>query len=585
MTLVRCQVWGSALAVGLLFSSCGGDREGARATVSLGETEIKLGQEVNLRVEHASDGWSGEVNVNNVRHFPIDAKNHSLRVIPQNGFNRNGDNDLYVMLMDRNGHEIPLDNHGSLQFVSMPGGVILLPPADKVPARKGSGEIRVTAEPGYAWSVKPKSVPAWMKIAAGDQGSGNGTIAYQLAENTSNHDRSAAIEIGDAVFEITQLAPVLKDSPVLKTDATAETRGAQEVSAASSRLPVAKVALDKTVVKMGEEIQIHTEQVPVGWSGELLVNSLRHFQFESRLYRLKASVDNGFNPEGPTKLYILLTDPTGSQIPVTNGGHFSIVVAPSAVILDRRSRNVEAEGVSSHLSVTASPGYHWSVGGVPSWIKIGSGIEGSGNGTISYTVEENTTNEARSARLTVGDAAFEVSQLHPPEIQLPYHDNFHYSATPPPVWSLIKKGGTMESPVHWVLDEQPGLRSIMSIEPKAPKGGNSLLIQKHADPRHWAAQLFLPGIKMQEGGTYRVSAWMKAENPGSVAIAFGQKSAPFRTCGLDHVFSVSKNWTELTVPFRVTGQGCDASNNRLLIEVGQIDGKVWIANFSLAQSR
>ena len=45
---------------------------------------------------------------------------------------------------------------------------------------------------------------------------------------------------------------------------------------------------------------------------------------------------------------------------------------------------------------------------------------------------------------------------------------------------------------------------------------------------------------------------------------------------------VKEGWAEYTARFRVTGQNCEAGNNRLVIQAGKISGKLWIANLLLA---
>jgi len=254
------------------------------------------------------------------------------------------------------------------------------------------------------------------------------------------------------------------------------------------------------------------------------------------------------------------------------------------VTIDQTKRRVAASGASGRLVVTAPPGYQWSVGGVPDWIKITSGLQGAGSGTISYTVGENITNGGRLAALMVGDATVEISQPSPSAIRIPYHDDFRYSSAPAPIWAQPSKTTGLESAVQWMIDEQPGQHSAISIVAEAPHGGNSVVLERKADPRAWATQIILPSLGVQLGQTYKVSLWMKTQKPGPVSIAFGQKTAPYKSCGLWHTFPVTGNWAEYTVAFRVTGDGCDATNNRLSIQAGQIDGQLWLANFSVMPS-
>jgi hypothetical protein len=454
-TLVRY-----ALFIGLLLLSCGGN--GAR--VSLVETRVKMGQALDLRVEHVPEGWSGEVDVNNSRRFPIDARRHSVDVTAWNGFRAT--NDLFVLLRDRNGREIPLPNYGRLHVEALP-------------------------------SIDP--------------------------------------------------APP-------------------------------KILLDKTAVKLGEDIQIRTGLLPEGWLGEITVNSLRRFPFTAKLYTLKASVENGFSGVSAADLRISLTDSQGHTIALPNGGHFQVAVLPSAIGLDRASRSFDADGGVGEIAVAASAGRRWSVAGLPAWIRIQSGDQGSGSGTVRYAVAENATNDSRSATLSIGGAAFEVRQLRPSAWLPPLRDNFLSGRVPAPVWLSGRARG-------WVLDEQAGLNSVLSIQPGAPQGGNSLVIEKRADPRAWPVQVMLAGIKTQPGSTYKVSVWMKAENPGPAVIAYGQSRPPYGTCGLEQRFAVSRDWTEFTARFKPYVEGCDTFQNRLSIEAGEIGGKLWIANFSMVRVR
>ena len=78
----------------------------------------------------------------------------------------------------------------------------IAPKSDSVGAGVSSGQIYVTAPAGYQWSTS--RVPDWITITTGEKGTGDGVVAYKVAENTSNEHRSAAITIGEATFQVTQ---------------------------------------------------------------------------------------------------------------------------------------------------------------------------------------------------------------------------------------------------------------------------------------------------------------------------------------------------------------------------------------------
>ncbi len=66
-------------------------------------------------------------------------------------------------------------------------------------------------------------------------------------------------------------------------------------------------------------------------------------------------------------------------------------------------------GGTGTIAITAGSGCSWSTSGLPSWVSIGSGASGSGNGTVSYSTAANT-GAWRSATFTVAGSTFTVEQ-------------------------------------------------------------------------------------------------------------------------------------------------------------------------------
>jgi len=494
----------------------------------------------------------------------------------------------------------------------------------------------VTARTGYRWSVS--GAPDWIKITSGAQGTGNSTVSYTVDENTTNEARSATLTIGDTIFEISQSRPATIQLPYYDNfhynapppPIWTQVRKRRVLESPKGWLidePFGKhSALSMTAEgpKGGNSVVIEKKADPRAWSTLMLLPAISVKEGETYKISTWMKTQNPgpvtiafgqrSEPYGPCGLshtfwvskdwaaYAVPFRVTGVNCDAANnrlsievgqiGGklwiaNFSMVPGSEgsgAMRISPESRKVESGGASGRISVTASPGYRWSIGQVPGWIKITSPAQGSGNGTVSYTVDENTTNEARSAMLTLGDATIEISQPCPSAIQLPYSDNFRYSTPPPPIWTRGLKSTSIESPARWMVDEQPGQHSALSIAAEAPKGGNSVLIEKQADPRPWATQVILPTIGVKVGEKYKMSVWMKSQTPGPVSILFGQMTAPYQSCGLMQTFTVTKDWAEYAFPFRVAGNRCGPVNNRMSIEAGQIDGKLWIANFSMIPS-
>jgi hypothetical protein len=86
--------------------------------------------------------------------------------------------------------------------------------------------------------------------------------------------------------------------------------------------------------------------------------------------------------------------------PVPSSCSYSI--APATVSLP-------VAGGTGSITVTAAPACIWAVSGTPGWITITSGGNGSGNGTIVYSVQANT-GDSRTGTLTIAGQTFTVTQ-------------------------------------------------------------------------------------------------------------------------------------------------------------------------------
>jgi hypothetical protein len=77
--------------------------------------------------------------------------------------------------------------------------------------------------------------------------------------------------------------------------------------------------------------------------------------------------------------------------------------------LSPASQSFAAPGGSATMSVTAGSGCGWTAASQTPWITITAGSSGSGNGSVSYSVQANT-GSARSGTLTVAGQTFTVYQ-------------------------------------------------------------------------------------------------------------------------------------------------------------------------------
>jgi len=80
-----------------------------------------------------------------------------------------------------------------------------------------------------------------------------------------------------------------------------------------------------------------------------------------------------------------------------------------SVNLSPASQAFAAAGGDAQINVTTEAGCNWTATTGESWVVIRAG-QGSGSGTVSYTVLENLTGQPRQGQITVGNRAFKVTQ-------------------------------------------------------------------------------------------------------------------------------------------------------------------------------
>ena len=91
---------------------------------------------------------------------------------------------------------------------------------------------------------------------------------------------------------------------------------------------------------------------------------------------------------------------------------FNIPDAPACgFTLNPTSQSFTSAGGSGSFTVTASnPNCSWIADSDSSWITVTSGADGTGNGTVSYSVAANQTTSPRTGNINVGGQIFTVTQ-------------------------------------------------------------------------------------------------------------------------------------------------------------------------------
>jgi len=92
------------------------------------------------------------------------------------------------------------------------------------------------------------------------------------------------------------------------------------------------------------------------------------------------------------------------------GKAFTSSAPACSYYLSEYSKPFISAGGNGTLSVTAGTGCSWSAISQAAWITVITGISGSGNGTISYSVKVNNTSQQRTGSIKVEDKYFTITQ-------------------------------------------------------------------------------------------------------------------------------------------------------------------------------
>ena len=253
----------------------------------------------------------------------------------------------------------------------------LSPPSANVAATGGSGTITVTASQSSCTRMATASAD-WITISFGQTGTGNGSIGYSVAANTSSTARSGTITVGGASFAITQAGAqntcTLTLSPSSASYPASGGSGMIAITASAN-------SCDRAVTSSVSWITISLGATGTG-NGTVAYSVAANTTALARTGVL--SIGNAtFNV-------------SQSGLPC------NLTLTPSSV-------SVATAGGSGSITVTATPGCAWTANSPVSWLTL-SPLSGSGNGSVTYTAIANSSPQSRSTQATIGEQVLNVTQ-------------------------------------------------------------------------------------------------------------------------------------------------------------------------------
>jgi hypothetical protein len=245
-----------------------------------------------------------------------------------------------------------------------------------VVAGGATGTVNVTAQTGCAWSSTSNA--AWITFSGTPSGSGNGSINYSVAANTSSSSRTGTLTVAGQTFTVTQAG-------VACSYAISPTSNPSVVAGGATGTVNVTAPSGCTWSSTSNDAWITFSGATTG-SGNGAIN-----------YAVAA------NSSSSSRTGTLTI--AGQTFTVTQAG-----VACSYAISPTSNPSVVAGGGTGTVTVTAQTGCTWSSTSNAAWITFSGSSSGSGNGSVGYSVASNTSSSSRTGTLTIAGQTFTVTQ-------------------------------------------------------------------------------------------------------------------------------------------------------------------------------
>ena len=227
---------------------------------------------------------------------------------------------------------------------------------------------------GCSWTAASNA--SWITVTSGSSGSGNGTVGYSVAANTGAA-RTGTLTVAGSTFTVSQAA------------ATACT-----------------YATTPETISVG---------APSG-SGNVTVSTTSGCLWSASSGSSWLTITSGSNGQGNGSVTFAYSANTavarvgtltvaGRNVIITQSGTSS-----SCVSLWPTEHTYNASMIMRRFVITADTSCSWTVVSNTPWIKIVSGSSGTGNGMITYSVDENTSGSSRTGTVDVGGKTLTVIQ-------------------------------------------------------------------------------------------------------------------------------------------------------------------------------
>ncbi len=242
----------------------------------------------------------------------------------------------------------------------------------------GSASDTVSSQPGCSWTAASNA--SWISVTSGANGTYNGTVNYNIGANSTSSNRSGTLTIAGKTLSVTQTGQPAQTCSysISPQSATLTYSGGSASDSVTSQS-----GCSWTAVSNASWISVTSGASGTG----------------NGTVKYKASANNTSTSRTGTLTI------AGQALTVTQTGK------PCSYSISPTSVSATYSGGSASDTVTSQSGCSWTaVSNAPSWISVTSGAQGSGKGTVKYSVSANNSSTSRTGTLTIAGKTLTVKQ-------------------------------------------------------------------------------------------------------------------------------------------------------------------------------
>jgi hypothetical protein len=239
-------------------------------------------------------------------------------------------------------------------------------------ASGSNGIVNVASTANCGWTAVSNS--PFITITSGASGTAPGTVGFTVAGNSGPNQRTGTITVGDKTFTVTQdgLNCSYSISPTAPNFSASANASSVNVTATAGCAWIASSNDNWLTVTSG---------------GSGTGNGVTSYSVAANT--------------GPARTGTLTV--AGQTVTVTQASGCAFALTPTA-------QNFPASIAAGAVNVSSGAGCTWTATSNAPFISVTSGANGSGNGTVGYSLTANDTTSQRSGILTIAGQTFTVTQ-------------------------------------------------------------------------------------------------------------------------------------------------------------------------------